>query len=252
MNKIFVSRDRIICDSDRVKIDNNVIELLDSDIYLLEYRDIEDIKLDICVDNNIKAVLFESSLMDNKVNISNKYIIKNGELKVNKFYDNESVNEEIEIDLLEEYSKIDYKFSNICKNEESYLININHKNKNTVSNINNKSITIDGAKLNFVINSIVGKEHIGSVLDQNTRIVTLGNSDGKISPNMFIDCDDIEARHGSVIGTFKDEMVFYLMSRGIEYNDCIKLLVKGYLFSNIDSMNEIREKMIEVIDKYWR
>lgn len=252
MNKIFVSRDRIICDSDRVRIDNNVIELLDSDIYLLEYMDTEDIKLDICVDNNIKAVLFESSLMDNKVNISNKYIIKNGELKVNKFYDNESVNEEIEIDLLEEYSKIDYKFSNICKNEESYLININHKNKNTVSNINNKSITIDGAKLNFVINSIVGKEHIGSVLDQNTRIVTLGNSDGKISPNMFIDCDDIEARHGSVIGTFKDEMVFYLMSRGIEYNDCIKLLVKGYLFSNIDSMNEIREKMIEVIDKYWR
>ena len=252
MNKIFVSRDRIICDSDRVRIDNNVIELLDSDIYLLEYRDIEDIKLDILVDNNVKAILFESSFLDNSINVSNKYIIKNGELKVNKFYDNESVNEEIEIDLLEEYSKIDYKFSNICKNEESYLININHKNKNTVSNINNKSITIDGAKLNFVINSIVGKEHIGSVLDQNTRIVTLGNSDGMISPNMFIDCDDIEARHGSVIGTFKDEMVFYLMSRGIEYNDCIKLLVKGYLFSNIDSMNEIREKILEVIDRYWR
>ena len=252
MNKIFVSRDRIISNSDKIRIDNNVIELLESDIYLLEYNDIEDINLVVLVDNHVKAVLFESSFLDNEVNIFNKYVIKNGELRVNKFYDNKSVNEKIEIDLLEEYSKIEYRFSNICKNKESYLININHKNKNTVSNINNKSITVDGAKLDFVINSIVGKEHVGSLLDQNTRIVTLGNSDGKISPNMFIDCDDIEARHGSVIGTFKDEMVFYLMSRGIEYNDCIKLLVKGYLFSNIDSMNEIREKILEVIDRYWR
>ena len=148
-------------------------------------------------------------------------------------------------------SKIDYRFSNICTGVENYIININHNNKKTISNINNKSIAMDGSKLDFVINSIVKKEYNGSVLDQNTRIVTIGDSDSKISPNMFIDCDDIEARHGSVIGTFKDEMVFYLMSRGIEYNDCIKLLVKGYLFSNIDSMNEIREKMIDVIDMYW-
>ena len=42
------------------------------------------------------------------------------------------------------------------------------------------------------------------------------------------------------------------MSRGISYNDCIKLLVKGYLFSNIDVDNVLRERIINVIDKYWR
>ena len=110
---------------------------------------------------------------------------------------------------------------------------------------------MDGSKLDFVINSIVKKEYSGSVLDQNTRIVTIGDSDAKISPNMFIDCDDIEARHGSVVGTFKDELVFYLMSRGIEYNDCIKLLVKGFLFSNIDVDNKMRERILNVIDMYW-
>ena len=111
---------------------------------------------------------------------------------------------------------------------------------------------MDGSNLDFVINSIVKKEYEKSVLNQNTRIVTFGLCDTKISPNMFIDCDDIEARHGSVIGTFKDEMVFYLMSRGIEYNDCIKLLVKGYLFSNIDADASLREKIFNVIDMYWR
>lgn len=251
MNKILVSRDKIISESSNVLVDGNVIKLLNSDIYVIEYNNINDIDLCIYVDNGIKAVLYESSFLE-KINVNNRYVIKNGELRVNKFYDTEYVYEKIDIDLENDGSKIDYRFSNICKNNENYIININHNNKNTVSNINNKSIAMDGSKINFVINSIVNKEYEKSILDQNTRIVTIGDTDAKISPNMFIDCDDVEARHGSVIGTFRDEMVFYLMSRGISYNDCIKLLVKGYLFSNMDVDNVFREKIISVIDKYWR
>jgi len=251
MNKILISRDKIISDSENIKIDGNVIKLLMSDIYSLEYIDTDDICLCIKVDDGVKAVLLESSFLDN-IKVNNKYIIGNGELKVNKFYNNNSVIENIDIDLCYEGSKIDYRFSNICKNNESYIININHNNIGTISSINNKSIAMDGSKLNFVINSRVSKENEKSILDQNTRIVTMGNSDSNISPNMFIDCDDVEARHGSVIGTFKDDLVFYLMSRGIEYNDAIKLLIKGYLFSNVDIDSELREKILNVIDKYWR
>ena len=251
MNKILVSRDKIITNSDSVLIDGNVVKLLVSGIYTIEYNDVEDIELCIYVDGNVDAVLYESSFLD-RINVNNRYVVKNGTLRVNKFYDTLIVDEKIDIDLMCEYSKIDYRFSNICNNNENYVININHNNRNTVSNINNKTIAMDGSKINFVINSIVGKEYEKSILDQNTRIVTIGDTDAKISPNMFIDLDDVEARHGSVIGTFKDEMVFYLMSRGITYNDSIKLLVKGYLFSNIDVDNVLREEILSVIDKYWR
>ena len=204
----------------------------------------------IRIDNEIKAILYESSFLEDII-VNNRYIINSGELRVNKFYNNNSVYENIDIDLYS-MGKIDYKFSNICKNNEIYTININHKGIGTVSNINNKSIAMDGSKLDFVINSIVEKEYEKSVLNQNTRIVTFGLCDTKISPNMFIDCDDIEARHGSVVGTFKDDMVFYLMSRGISYNDAIKLLIKGYLFSNVDADNSLKEKIINIIDMYWR
>ena len=251
MNKILVSRDKIITNSDSVLIDGNVVKLLVSGIYTIEYNDVEDIELCIYVDGNVDAVLYESSFLD-KINVNNRYVVKNGTLRVNKFYDTMYVDEKIDIDLMCEFSKIDYRFSNICNNNENYVININHNNRNTVSNINNKTIAMDGSKINFVINSIVGKEYEKSILDQNTRIVTIGDTDAKISPNMFIDLDDVEARHGSVIGTFKDDMVFYLMSRGITYNDSIKLLVKGYLFSNIDVDNVLREEILSVIDKYWR
>lgn len=251
MNRILVSRNKIISETEKVKIDGNVITLLSSEIYSIEYEDCDNIDLFINVDDGVVATLFESAFLDT-VNVNNKYVIGNGELKVNKFYNNNKVIENIDVELCGEGAKIEYRFSNICKNEESYVININHKAKNTVSRINNKSIALDGSKLNFIINSRVSKEYEKSILDQNTRIVTLGNSDSKISPNMFIDCDDIEARHGSVIGTFKDDLVFYLMSRGIEYNDAIKLLVKGYLFSNVDADSNLREKILNVIDMYWR
>ena len=250
MNKICVSRDNIETNSNDVLIKDNVIKFLKSDIYLLEYEDISEINLCVEVSNNLDVTLFESSFLKD-IKVNNKYIVDNASLCVNKFYNNDNVLENIDIDLFNE-GRIDYKFSNICKNNENYVININHNGVATVSNINNKSIALDGSKLNFVINSIVSREYEKSVLDQNTRIVTLGESDAKISPNMFIDCDDIEARHGSVIGTFKDDMVFYLMSRGIEYNDAIKLLIKGYLFSNINADSSLREKILNVIDMYWR
>lgn len=249
MNKIFVSKGKIISDSENIKIDGNNIIFINSGTYFLEYENITEINLCISVLDNIDVVLFESAFLKD-IKVNNKYIVNKGLLIVNKFYDNDSVIEEIDIDLFNN-GKIEYKFSNICKNRESYVININHLGESTVSNISNKSIAMDLSKLDFVINSIVAKEYEKSILDQNTRIVTLGESDAKISPNMYIDCDDIEARHGSVIGTFKDDMLFYLMSRGIEYNDAIKLLVKGYLFSNMDSDSSLREKILNVIDMYW-
>ena len=145
-----------------------------------------------------------------------------------------------------------YNFSNICNGIEKYIININHNNKKTISNVKNKSITIKNGNIDFIINSSVKKDCIKSMLDQNTRIVTLDNSKAKVSPNMFIDLDDVVAKHGSVIGVFNEEQIFYLMSKGISYYDSVKLLVKGYLLSNVDVTMETRIKIMEIIDKYWR
>ena len=69
MNKILVSRDNIITNSDNVLIDGNVIKLLVSDIYTIEYKDIEDIDLCIYVDGNVDAILYESSFL-NKINVN--------------------------------------------------------------------------------------------------------------------------------------------------------------------------------------
>ena len=249
MNKIIISNNKISSDSSDISINNNEIIFNNSGEYILEYIEDGSYNVTFIIKDNIK--LIETSY-DLELDINNKYIIDNGMLKVVKFYNNKKVIENVDIDLCCSGSRIDYYFSNICRMEERYNININHKCMETVSNIQNKSIALKNSILKFVINSNVSKDSVKSILEQNTRIVTMGECDSSISPNMYIDLNDVTAKHGSVIGAFKDDVIFYLMSKGINYNDTIKLLIKGYIMSNMDVDVDNRMKIMEIIDTYWR
>ena len=248
MNKILIGK-KIISDTDGVKVSKNVITFIESGEYVIEYTDSGDYNVVFEIHNDIK--LIESSF-DNSLNLDNHYIINKGSLSVIKFYNNKEVIEKINIDLCSDGSKVDYKFSNICKGIENYQININHKFMNTTSNICNRSVALKNSKINFVINSNVLSDGINSILNQNTRIVVMDECDAKVCPNMFIDLVDVEARHGSIIVKFKEEDIFYLMSKGISYNDTLKLLIKGYLFSNIDGHIDLRKRISDIINLYWR
>lgn len=250
MNKILVSNNKIEIDDSDIIIHGKKIIFNSSGDYLIEYVNSDNINLEFII-KNVNINLLEYSF-DLDINIKNRYIIDHGNLRVDKFYNNKKVIENIIVDLCSYNDRVDYCFSNICRGEEYYTIDINHKYKNTFSNISNKSIALKNSKLDFIINSNIGKGCDDSVLDQNTRIVTMGECDTRISPNMFIDLENVTARHGSVVGTFKDDQLFYLMSKGINYYDALKLLIKGYLLANINVNLELRQKILDIIDVYWR
>ena len=248
MNKILIGKN-IISNNDKVIIYRNRITFSEAGEYFVEY--IDDVKKKIIFDIYDDVKLIETSF-NNNLSLDNKYIVNNGKLSVIKFYNNEMVKENINIDLCNVGCRVDYLFANICKGMEDYIININHKCMNTVSNINNRSVALKNSRLNFIINSSVVKKANKSILNQNTRIVVMDQCDAKIEPNMFIDIDDVEAKHGSIIGSFKDEDVFYLMSKGINYDDVLKLLIKGYLLANIGGYFDLRQRIMNIINSYWR
>ena len=251
MNKIIVKNNIVNnYQDDTIKIEDNIIKIEKDSDYEIEYIDCDKVELIINIINS-RVNIMESSF-DNTLEIDNIYNINNGGVKINKFYTNEGVKEKIVVNLNKEKDYIYYNFSSITKGIEEYIMDINHNAKNTLSNISNKLVALKNSKINFTINSNVYKECNGSILEQNTRIVTMDKCDTKIQPNMFIDLDDVEARHGSVIGTFKDDQIFYLMSKGISYNDTLKLLIKGYLLGNVMVNFDVRKKIIDIIDMYWR
>ena len=251
MNRIIVNRNRINnYKDDEIEINNNKIWFYKDNKYEMEYIDCDDVRLEFMIDNVKIEILDYSS--DNYLKIKNIYNIDNGSLRIDKFYNNKMVDEEIDFNLMQDGDRVDYNFATISLGEENYIINVNHNNKNTISNIDNRSVALKNSKINYTINSRVLKDCVKSMLDQNTRIITLDECEAKISPNMFIDLDDVIAKHGSVIGTFKEDQVFYLMSKGISYNDTVKLLIKGYLLSKIRVNVDIRMKIMDIIDRYWR
>lgn len=249
MNKISIVKNNIIpFDSEYICINDNNISFLESGNYVIEYIDCDDVKLNIKIDKNKCINLFEFSY-DNIISVNNKYNIdKNASLIISKFYCNNNTDENIDINLNGENANIKYNFSSISKAKDKYKINIYHNAKNTYSDIFNKTVAKESSSNYFDINSYVENGILDTYLNQSTKIVTLGNSDNRINPNMYTYDNSTTAVHSSVIGSVSANELFYLMSRGISYDDSIKLIVKGNILSNINIPDEYWQKINDIID----
>ena len=132
---------------------------------------------------------------------------------------------------------------------DNYLINIYHNDSTTNSDIFNRTIAKENSSNNFDINSYVENKILDCYLNQSTKIITLGDSNNKINPNMFTHDNSVTAIHASVIGNVNEEELFYLMSRGISYNEAIKIIIKGIILSNINPNMEYREKILNILEE---
>ena len=57
-------------------------------------------------------------------------------------------------------------------------------------------------------------------------------------PELEIYADDVKCSHGSSSGSIDEDSIHYIMTRGIEFDEAKKLLIKGFL-------NEIFENVVE-------
>lgn len=250
MNKISIVNNKIIpFDNDNVIINDNIINFLNNGDYILEYIDSNNVNIMINIKENICIQLFEYSEC-NDINTCIKYNLdKKASLIINKFYYNNSTNEEIDINLNKEKANIKYNFSSISTNEDNYLINIYHNDNNTNSDIFNRTIAKENSSNNFDINSYVSNGIKDCYLNQSTKIITLGESNNKIKPNMFTHEEATTAIHSSVIGNINEEELFYLMTRGISYRDAVNIITKGIILSNINPNMEYKEKILSILEK---
>lgn len=250
MNKINVVDNKIIpFDNTDVILNNNIITFTNNGDYYLEYITSDNVNITINIEDNVCVQLFEySNNKDINTNITYN-LCKNSSLIISKFYYNDNTNEEINIYLNKKNANIKYNFSSISKNHDNYLINIYHNDSTTNSDIFNRTIAKENSSNNFDINSYVENKILDCYLNQSTKIITLGDSNNKINPNMFTHDNSVTAIHASVIGNVNEEELFYLMSRGISYNEAIKIIIKGIILSNINPNMEYREKILNILEE---
>lgn len=250
MNKIKVVNNKIIpYDGDDLEIDNNTITFIDSGNYIIEYIDSDNISLNINIKDNICINLFEYSNSGDMNVINNYNLNKKSSLIISRFFSNTNTNGTSNIYLNGINSSIKYNFSSISNGVDKYLINIYHNAKDTSSDIYNKTIAKKNSSNYFDINSYVDNGILNTYLNQYTKIITLGESDNKINPNMYTHDNSTTAIHASTIGSISKDDLFYLMSRGISYSDSVSLIIKGIILGNINIPDDYRQSIIDILDK---
>lgn len=235
-----------------IEIKQNKITFKKDGNYQIEYKNSNNINLELDLSDNVEIKLF---IYSENLEINSKHLYnlnKNSKLILYQFYNNKNVFEEKIINLNGENSTIYQGFSSISINNEEYHIIVNHNNKKVKSQIYNKCIGCNNSSIKFIINSILKKGNTECIMDQNTKILTLGDTDASIVPNMFIEEDSVEAKHGSVISGINNDDIFYLMTRGITNNEAVTLLIKGFIFSNLSVDIELRAKILNCISNLRR
>ena len=62
-------------------------------------------------------------------------------------------------------------------------------------------------------------------------------SEFSTKPQLEIYADDVKCSHGSTSGNIDKDALFYLKARGIEEKEAVKMIIKGFLESVCEKVN---------------
>lgn len=121
-----------------------------------------------------------------------------------------------------------YNHSFISKKEYNLNINVNMIGNNSKNVINVHGISDEG-KSKVVVDGSVIKDTRDNELYENIKLLNINNGTSNIYPNMYIDTKNVIANHSASISTVNEDYIFYLMSKGIDRKNAIKLILDGFL-----------------------
>ena len=159
-----------------------------------------------------------------------------------------NIDNDIVINLNGENSEVEYHYSTINYDDHKYKIVVNHNSGKTISNIYNHGVNVNDNKLDFDITGYVPNKSDKCECNQKNQILNIKDGKSTILPKLLIDNYDVVSSHSAYIGKFKDEILFYLMSRGISEKVSYDLLIKSFLVNNCEN-KEIIETLEKEINK---
>lgn len=190
--------------------------------------------------NKILYVLDDNKNNEYKYNIDEDTIIYH--FSINSSSD-------IEININKENVTLYYYYANINYDDNLFKIRINHLASNTHSEVFNHGVNVYNKKLTYFVEGNVPKTSDKCICNQDNQIINMADGKSTICPNLLIDNYDVDSNHAAYIGSFKDDTLFYMMSRGISFDVASRLLLNGFLI-NSDSIDISKiTKFLDEIEK---
>lgn len=107
---------------------------------------------------------------------------------------------------------------------------INHKAAHCQSKQFYKGILSDAAHAVFNGKVVVAKHAEKTISSQKNHNILLSNhAEIDIKPELQIYADDVLCTHGATVGALSDDALFYLTTRGIEFNQAKKILLDAFM-----------------------
>ena len=154
--------------------------------------------------------------------------------------------------------------SNFCKNEINCNLNGEYSSAfvNGIFSINNNKHHEIRTIINHLTENTKSYQLIKSVLEDSSRAVYQGkifvnskaqktdgyqlskaillNKDSEVNakPELEIYADDVKCSHGSASGSLNEDSIFYLMSRGLNYQQSRELLINGFLLDVVEKITD--------------
>ena len=115
---------------------------------------------------------------------------------------------------------------------------IEHADADTVTRELYRGIATDRGKLGFNGKMIVRESAPGADSDQSLKTLLTGTgAEASIRPQLEIYTDKVRAKHGATTGKLDEQMLFYLLSRGIDRRTAQTLLQWAFIEDAISRMD---------------
>ena len=117
--------------------------------------------------------------------------------------------------------------------------NINHLEENTKSYQLIKGVLEDKSKAVYQGKIFVNSKAQKTDGYQLSKAILLNeNTEFNAKPELEIYADDVKCSHGSASGSLNEDSIFYLMSRGLNYQEAKKLLINGFLLDVVEKITD--------------
>ena len=196
------------------------------------YQDsiLKNYKIDKFENNNVKY--FYNNIEQDINSVSETFILSSG---------SSFIKNEINCNLNGKYSSafVNGIFSLKGQNHHEIRTNINHLIDNTKSYQLIKSVLEDESKSVYQGKIFVNSEAQKTDGYQLSKAILLSEtSEFNAKPELEIYADDVKCSHGSASGSLNENSIFYLMSRGLNYQEAKELLINGFLLDVVEKITD--------------
>ena len=116
---------------------------------------------------------------------------------------------------------------------------INHLTENTKSYQLIKSVLEQSSKAVYQGKIFVNSDAQKTDGYQLSKAILLNKeSEFNAKPELEIYADDVKCSHGSASGSLNEDSIFYLMSRGLSYQQSRELLINGFLLDVVEKITD--------------